>query len=151
MPTPTSPVLSNPEAPEIKLAEGQPQYQTLPVIAGNAPFYPVTSRYTFTPEERKYIAEGGDIWITLLTLNARRTTQPIMVWSREPHLAEITNINACLSPPRGLGCAPEDGKAVHIHLDGSWWFWDETWMTELGPYETKDACDKACEMYARSL
>lgn len=150
MPHPTSPVLSS-DAPEIKLAEGQPQYQVLPVIAGNGPFYPVTSRYTFTPEERERIAAGGDIWITLLTFNERRTTQPIMVWAHEPALEQITDINPCLSPPRGLGCAPADGEAVHIHLDGSWWFWDETWCNEIGPYATKELASEDMAKYARSL
>jgi hypothetical protein len=68
------------------------------------------------------------------------------------------NINAaflheeeCLSPPRGLGCAPHDGKAVHVHRDSMWFFWDETWSNELGPYNTQAEAEEACIQYAKSL
>lgn len=57
----------------------------------------------------------------------------------------------CLSPPRGLGCSPDDGKAVHVHSDGSWYFWDETWMDEIGPYATKEECDKSVKAYFEQL
>jgi hypothetical protein len=42
-------------------------------------------------------------------------------------------------PPAGYH--PPD--PVHVHADGTWWFWDETWCDELGPY--------ACEDEARHL
>jgi len=32
--------------------------------------------------------------------------------------------------------------------DGKWYFWDETWADRLGPYETKEAAEEACENYA---
>lgn len=57
----------------------------------------------------------------------------------------------CTSPPRGLGCAPVDGKAVHYHRDDTWWFWDETWSTEHGPYISKVEADKACTAYGEQL
>ena len=57
----------------------------------------------------------------------------------------------CLSPPRGLGCAPADGKAVHAHSDGSWWFWDETWSDEIGPYSNKEKSEAAAILYAKTL
>lgn len=57
----------------------------------------------------------------------------------------------CLSPPRGLGCAPVDGKAVHQHSDGSWWFWDETWCDELGPYESEVKAQVAITEYSAML
>lgn len=57
----------------------------------------------------------------------------------------------CLSVPRGLGCAPTDGKAEHQHSDGSWWFWDETWSDELGPYETIEICLAKIKAYGESL
>jgi hypothetical protein len=82
MPTPVSPVLSSCSGPEIKIAENQPEYQTLSAIIGEAPYYPVTTRWTFTPEERERIAAGGDIWLTLLTFGT--PLQPIMIWPYEP-------------------------------------------------------------------
>lgn len=57
----------------------------------------------------------------------------------------------CLSPPRGLGCAPHDGKAVHRHGNDTWWFWDETWMSEYGPYYTQEEAIAAVERYAAQL
>lgn len=67
------------------------------------------------------------------------------------------NINAaffgegCLSPPRGLGSAPHDGKAVHRHSNDTWWFWDETWMSEYGPYPTEEEANQAVNRYAAEL
>jgi len=60
-------------------------------------------------------------------------------------------MSTCLSPPRGLGCAPADGKVVHAHSDGSWWFWLETWCDEEGPYSDEATADAACTEYARTL
>jgi hypothetical protein len=57
----------------------------------------------------------------------------------------------CLSPPRGLGCAPHDGQAVHMHDDGMWWFWDETWANEIGPFLSKNLADAAITEYAKQL
>lgn len=57
----------------------------------------------------------------------------------------------CLSLPRGLGCTPHDGKAVHAHSDGTWWFWTETWCDEIGPYGSKEIAEQQCEEYAAQL
>lgn len=59
--------------------------------------------------------------------------------------------SCCLSPPRGLGCIPVDGRAVHRHSDGSWWFWDETWCDEIGPYQTEMEAEAAVRIYAEEL
>ena len=56
----------------------------------------------------------------------------------------------CLSQPRGLGCAPVDGRAVHLHRDGTWWFWT-TWTNEEGPYATELLADDACKRYVETL
>ena len=34
---------------------------------------------------------------------------------------------------------------------GRWWFWDETWSWQHGPYKTEEAADEACLEYAKSL
>ncbi len=65
--------------------------------------------------------------------------------------SRISLLGDCLSPPRGLGSAPYDGKAVHGHDDGTWWFWDETWMNEHGPYGTKEQAEAAVNEYAKYL
>lgn len=57
----------------------------------------------------------------------------------------------CLSPPRGLGCAPADGQAVHKHDDGSWWFWLETWCDEWGPYATEAEALAAVASYCKEF
>lgn len=40
---------------------------------------------------------------------------------------------------------------VHQHEDGSWWFYEETWHTEGGPYDNAENAKKACENYAKQL
>lgn len=57
----------------------------------------------------------------------------------------------CLSLPIGLGCAPADGKAVHAHSDGTWWFWTETWLDEEGPYQSAEEADRAVVKYAKEF
>lgn len=63
----------------------------------------------------------------------------------------ISLAGRCLSPPRGLGCAPHDGKAVHAHDDGTWWFWDETWTNEHGPYATEEQAELKIDEYCRTV
>jgi hypothetical protein len=58
---------------------------------------------------------------------------------------------SCDSPPLGLRCDSVNGKSVHVHTDGTWWFWDETWCRELGPYPDELTCDKAAAEYGRLL
>lgn len=57
----------------------------------------------------------------------------------------------CLSPPMGIGCAPADGHAIHKHSDETWWFWDETWCNEYGPYTSYEEVVLQCHEYAMSL
>ena len=35
---------------------------------------------------------------------------------------------------------------VHEH-DGKWWFWDESWVHRMGPYNTQDEVVKALKDY----
>lgn len=37
---------------------------------------------------------------------------------------------------------------VHQNEDGTWWFWDETWAVEYGPYDDQGECENALEDYA---
>jgi hypothetical protein len=40
---------------------------------------------------------------------------------------------------------------IHEHVDGSWWFWDETWADELGPFKDRPEAQKECDTYANQL
>lgn len=35
--------------------------------------------------------------------------------------------------------------------DGKWFFWDELWANESGPYDTEEEANQALEQYAESL
>ena len=35
--------------------------------------------------------------------------------------------------------------------DGKWYFWDETWSVQYGPFGSEAACDEALKEYARRL
>lgn len=35
--------------------------------------------------------------------------------------------------------------------DGQWWFWDEVWASELGPYESELEAREALKRYAEQL
>ena len=37
-----------------------------------------------------------------------------------------------------------------VHRPG-WYFWDETWATCYGPYESEQEADEACVEYAKHL
>ena len=59
---------------DVVFAKAQPQYNPLRCHVRNGE---VTSRWTLTPEQRKAIAEGADIYLTLLTFN--QPLQPIRI------------------------------------------------------------------------
>lgn len=44
-----------------------------------------------------------------------------------------------------------DGNPLHEHADGSWWFYDETWAYENGPYENYDLGWAGLEAYCVEL
>lgn len=53
-------------------------------------------------------------------------------------------------------CAQTDPNtidgAVHQHLGGTWWFWDECdGADECGPYGTKEEAREAVRRYTESL
>jgi hypothetical protein len=35
--------------------------------------------------------------------------------------------------------------------DGTWWFWDETWTEEIGPYSSQQEAQEQLEKYAKFL
>ncbi len=40
-----------------------------------------------------------------------------------------------------------DGNPVHEHKDGTWWFYEETWTFENGPFPTYEEAEAALEAY----
>lgn len=34
---------------------------------------------------------------------------------------------------------------------GKWWFWDETWTTRLGPYDSEPAARRRMEAYVKKV
>ena len=44
-----------------------------------------------------------------------------------------------------------DGNPLHEHKDGKWWFYDETWAFENGPYESFEDGSVALEAYCTTV
>lgn len=40
---------------------------------------------------------------------------------------------------------------VHQNQDGLWYFWDEVWADEYGPYGTEVDCRKALNKYCENI
>jgi hypothetical protein len=52
----------------LRIAEGQPQYETLPVFLDKQDTtFPVTMCFELNEAERKQVEETGEIWLTVLT------------------------------------------------------------------------------------
>jgi hypothetical protein len=89
---PVSPVIPGHDLPEIKIAEHQPEFQTLPAIHRDG----VTiTRWQLDDEERKRVAEGGDIY--LLIERGNHPLQPVMMQTQPP---KIENQQQALPCPR---------------------------------------------------
>lgn len=85
---PQSPVVEGLEPYEIVLGEHQSEYSPLPVLRSPAPWYATMSRWQPSPEERKLIAEGADIFLTLYTFgnNYPPTNMEVMRSTADPDL-----------------------------------------------------------------
>lgn len=40
---------------------------------------------------------------------------------------------------------------VHQKPDGTWWFWDETWAEEIGPFAIEASARGVLDNYLREL
>jgi len=40
-----------------------------------------------------------------------------------------------------------EGNPLHTHADGTWWFYEETWTFENGPFPTYEEAETALEAY----
>jgi hypothetical protein len=57
-----------------------------------------------------------------------------------------------LKPPTDAICTYNgDGNPLHEHKDGSWWFYNETWAFENGPYESFEDGSTALEAYCTTV
>jgi hypothetical protein len=65
------------EQQEVVYAKNQPEYVPLRTLTSSGPERKVISRWTLTPEQRKAVAEGADIYLQLLTFGA--PLQPIVM------------------------------------------------------------------------
>lgn len=69
------PVIDGMESEEVVYAEKQPQYLPLRTLVSKGRWGRVISRWTFSPEQRKAIAEGADVLLELSTFH--EPLQPI--------------------------------------------------------------------------
>ncbi len=71
-------VIDGLEKKEIVYAANQPQYNPLRTLVGDGSDRRVLSRWSPTPEQRKSIAEGADVYLQLLTFG--QPLQPIIMF-----------------------------------------------------------------------
>lgn len=69
------PIFNGLESEEVVYAKDQPEYIPLRTLVSESAERRVISRWTFTDEQRKAIAEGADIFLELLTFE--HPLQPI--------------------------------------------------------------------------
>lgn len=61
------------------------------------------------------------------------------------------------SPTLGRGltavseCLLKDNNPVHQHSDGTWWFYEEAWADENGPYQTQEKANSECDQYCKDV
>ncbi|HEX8177877.1 MAG TPA: hypothetical protein VF543_22500 [Pyrinomonadaceae bacterium] len=103
MAEPESPVIPGEEHNEIKVAEGQAQYMTMPSLrvlpSEQASLLPliglwyeqhgiILTRWRLTDEERARVAETGDVYVWLWTRG--EAIQPVVLTFEEPQRIELT-------------------------------------------------------------
>jgi hypothetical protein len=71
------PVVEGLEQREIVYAKNQPEYIPLRTLVSAGADRKVISRWSLTPEQRKAVADGADIYLTLLTF--QNPLQPILM------------------------------------------------------------------------
>lgn len=73
--TPVSPIMPGSQPIEIVLGKGQEAYIPLPAVYLDTEARPMITRWRFSDEERKAIAEGADVVLTQLTF--QQLFQPV--------------------------------------------------------------------------
>lgn len=44
-----------------------------------------------------------------------------------------------------------DGNPLHEHVDGTFWYYDETWAFENGPFDTRIEANASLESYCKEI
>jgi hypothetical protein len=42
-------------------------------------------------------------------------------------------------------------EVIHQNENGKWYWWDESWTVEMGPFDTKELAQEACNRYAKEI
>lgn len=66
-------------------------------------------------------------------------------------LAPESELRAPDKPACNYDPAADPGNPIHQHADGSWWFFDELFSLENGPFNTWDEVFQACTEYCVGL
>ena len=45
----------------------------------------------------------------------------------------------------------ENSNPIHCNKDDKWYFWDECWVDEYGPYNTEQEAIDACNDYCKKV
>jgi len=66
-------------------------------------------------------------------------------------LGELAKEELLRPPPEPICNYSGDGNPLHQHKDESWWYYDETWTLEAGPFETYELGYAALVSYCEEL
>jgi hypothetical protein len=94
------PVVDGLEAQEVVYAKDQPEYVPLRTLKSSGRMGAVITRWTLTPEQRKAVAEGADIYLELSTFH--QPLQPIRMavsdGKLDPRWVKMCLLNQRLTP-----------------------------------------------------
>jgi hypothetical protein len=94
---PVSPVVPGNEKFEVCYAKDQPEYLPLPALRTE---HAMLTRWRLTDDERRHIAEGGDLFIAVMHFGHKLQPLMPMVATPEDAMRAMIEMNA---PPGGLG------------------------------------------------
>lgn len=86
------PVFDGMQKLEVVYAKDQPQYIPLRVLMSGGRERKATSRWTLTPEQRKAIADGADIFLQQMTFG--QSLQPILMFLTDENPVAASNCPA---------------------------------------------------------
>jgi hypothetical protein len=83
---PIAPRLNHPAADELSVAEEQEEFKTITMarVAYGDGTHAMVGRWTLTPEERKRVADGEDIYVTFPTHTFPHTISLRPEWAGAP-------------------------------------------------------------------
>lgn len=108
MPQPKSPVVAGLEQHETVFGGptvGQPQYMGLPALVSRDPQRRVLSRWELSPEEREMIANGADVYVSLMTFGAPYQPTVVFVANKADAYGGLKS-----SVARDYGLAPAEAQ-----------------------------------------